>query len=97
MAIEFTQFLLPNGRREPVSIERPAEIEALACKFTTDGGWFECEVLTTGHVSLTACMNRDSGDNDIAIEVVRNAPGLIGEAVDRLVARAIKHTTSPAA
>jgi len=90
MAIDFTQFLLPRGERRKTSIERPAEIEALADKFIAVGGWFECEVLTTGHASLTACMDRDDGDNDIEIEVVPNGPG-IGEAVDRLVQRAVKH------
>lgn len=90
MAIEFTQFVLPRGERKPTSIERPDEIETLADKFIAGGGWFECEVLTTGRVSLTACMNRENGDNDIEIEVVPNGPG-IGEAVDRLVSRAVKH------
>lgn len=91
MAIEFTQFVLPRGERKPTNIERSADIEALADKFIAGGGWFECEVLTTGHVSLTACMNRENGDNDIEIEVVPNGPG-VGEAVDRLVSRAVEHT-----
>ena len=94
MAIEFTQFLLPNGQRKTVLIERPSEIEALADKFIAGGGWFECEVLTTGQVSLTACMNRDDGDNDLEIEVVNNGPDVV-DAVDRLVQRAIKHQATP--
>ncbi len=93
MAIAFTQFVLPRGERKPTSIERSPEIEALADKFIAGGGWFECEVLRTGHASLTACMNRDDGDNDIEIEVVPNGPG-IGEAVDRLVSRAVKHVAA---
>ena len=93
MAIEFTQFVLPRGERKPTRIERSPEIETLAEKFIAGGGWFECEVLRTGHVSLTACMNRKNGDNDLEIEVVPNGPG-IGEAVDRLVQRAVKHVTA---
>lgn len=90
MAIEFTQFVLPRGERKQTWIERDDDIEALAERFVAGGGWFECEVLTTGHASLTACMNRENGDNDIEIEVVPNGPG-VGEAVDRLVKRAVKH------
>ncbi len=96
MAIEFTQFVLPRGERKQLFIDRPEEVEAVAERFVAGGGWFEAEILTTGHVSLTACMNRDDGDNDIEIEVVENGPAVV-EAVDRLVARAIKHTTAPAA
>ena len=54
MSIPFTQYLLPNGQRRAQQIDRPADIESLAEKFIASGGRYECEVLTTGHVSFTA-------------------------------------------
>lgn len=84
--IEFTQYIRPNGRRAQVSIERSAEIEALAVKILERGARFECEHLSTGHASLTVHYL----DEDIAIHVVENAPGVVGEGVDRLVRDAAK-------
>jgi hypothetical protein len=81
--IPFMQYLRPNGRRVPVEIDRPAEIEALAQEFIARGGYFECEELSTGHASLTAG-HPDAEESDIAIEVVRNGPA-VPDAVDRLV------------
>lgn len=82
MAIPFTQYLLPNGRRAPTEIERGPEVEAKAREIIAAGYCFECELLTTGHVSLTIADPLEQ--EDVAIEVVPNGPGL-GEAVDKLV------------
>jgi hypothetical protein len=82
--IPFTQYILPHGRRTSVSIDRPDEISSLAERFIESGGRYEAEVLTTGHVSLTACLD----DDDIGIEVVNNGPG-VAEAVDRLVHKSV--------
>lgn len=84
--VPFTQYLRPDGRKRQEFIVRPADICAKAQAFIDSGGWFECEVLTTGHVSLTACANVDDEPQDIDIEVVQNGPG-VGEAVDRLIER----------
>ena len=81
--IPFTQYLRPDGRRTPVEIDRPPEIETLAHEFIDRGGYFECEELTTGHASLTAG-HPDAEQGDIAIEVVKNGPA-VPDAVDRLV------------
>lgn len=91
MAIHFTQYLRPNGRRTSVSINRPADIEALADKFIAAGGCFECEELGDGHASLTAVAveDEDEGSTDIAIKVVPNGP-LVPDAVDALVRDAVK-------
>lgn len=88
MAIEFTQYILPRGRKEPVSIDRPSDIEALADKFIASGGWYEAEILTTGHVSLTACAHVNDEPQDIEIEVCSNNDA-VPEAVDRLVRKSI--------
>lgn len=93
MAIPFTQYMRPSGRPKEVSIELPADIEALADRFIDAGGRFEAEVLTTDEVSLTAVFKDESGEEgDVEIEVVPNGPGM-KEAVARLVARAVKHAT----
>jgi hypothetical protein len=84
--IPFTQYLRPDGRKEPVEIDRPPEIEQLAQEFIARGGYFECEELNTGHASFTAG-HPDAEEGDIAIEVVMNGPDVL-EAVDRLVRKA---------
>jgi hypothetical protein len=82
--IPFTQYLRPNGRKVGVTIARPVEIATLAQKFIATGGWFECEHLQTGHVSLTACMIVDGEPQDVLCELVENGPD-VPPAVDRLV------------
>ena len=77
--------MLPNGRREPRFIDRPVEIEIIASRFIDSGGKYECEVLTTGQVSLTAVKRLKGEEQDVAIVVCENKPGLIGEKVDELV------------
>jgi hypothetical protein len=47
MTIPFTQYLRLNGRKRPVEIDRPEEIEAIARRFIESGGRYECEELTT--------------------------------------------------
>ena len=85
--IPFTQFVRPDGRRREGGFDRPEEVESKARKFIESGGWFECEVLTTMQISLTACKNVDGEPQDVAIELCANGPGL-EEAVDLLVAKA---------
>jgi len=93
--IPFTQYLLPNGRRRDEAIERPPEIEALAQQFIASGGRYECEILTTGHVSLTAVktIDENEGPQDVEIIICANGPG-IKEKVDELVKRSIRHIGS---
>lgn len=86
--ISFTQYMRPDGRKVPVSIEMPDEIEALAHVFIESGGWFEVEHLTTGHASLTACHIVDGEPDDIAIRVVQNGPPVV-QAVEELVREAV--------
>lgn len=78
--IHFTQFLLPDGRRNPIEIWRPASIADKADAIRDAGFRFECEVLSTGHVSLTIT----DDEMDRAIEIVANGPGVLA-AVDRLI------------
>lgn len=85
--IPFLQYLLPDGRKKAVTISRSPEIEALAQDFIDRGYWFECEILSDGIVSLTACARIDGESVDVAMELVENGQG-VPETVDRLVRRA---------
>jgi hypothetical protein len=80
--IPFTQYMRPDGRRVEVLIGRPSEIAALASRIIERGFLFECEHLTTGHVSFTIA----GPDDDEDIEVVSNGPE-VPVAVDRMVKR----------
>ncbi len=85
--MRFTQFLLPDGRTRPMTINRFPEVESLASRVVDAGGILESEVLTTGEVSLT-CERDVNGEREtLAIEIVKNGPGVLG-GVDRLVATA---------
>jgi hypothetical protein len=89
MSIVFTQYLRPHGRKERTEIDMPPAIEALAKEFVEAGGWYESEMLGDDKtVSLTACWNREDGDNDIAIEVVPNGPAVV-DAVEAVVRKSI--------
>lgn len=82
-AVPFTQYLRPNGRAVPVKIEVADDAALKARKIIDFGLEFECEVLSTGEVSLTIT---DPEDGDLDIEVVPNGPGM-REAVERLIDR----------
>lgn len=81
-SIPFTQYVMPNGRKRPVSIEVARDVAEKADQLIESGLAFECEVLATGHVSLTIT-DPVEGD-DLAIEVLQNGPG-IREAVEKMV------------
>jgi hypothetical protein len=80
--IPFTQYLRPDGRQVPVSIDRPVEVADLAHRIIERGFRFECEHLSTGHASLTIA----GRDDDEDIEVVPNGPS-VPAAIDRMVKR----------
>jgi hypothetical protein len=90
MAIPFTQYLLPDGRRKETGLDRPADIEALAELFIAAGGKYECEVLTTGAVSLTACMVVDGEMQDVEIAISKNDESIL-DAVDNIVRASVAH------
>ncbi len=85
MSIEFTEFMLPNGKRRPVNIDRPDQIEDKARKIVEAGYVFECEVLRTGMISLTVADPHE--DRDVEIVLVPNGPQ-VPVGVDTLVERA---------
>lgn len=90
MAVPVTQFMLPDGRRKAITVERPREIAERAHKIIGRGLRFEAEVLMTGQVSLTVS---DPGEEvDLFIEISPNGPEVL-EAFDRLVLAAEEEPT----
>lgn len=79
--IPFTQYMLPNGRKVETSIEVDRDVADKAHSLIIEGLRFECEVLTTGDVSLTIT---DPEVGDLDIRIVSNGPG-VREAVEELV------------
>jgi len=82
--VPFTQYMRPNGRPVPMTIDRPESVANQAQQLLEAGFCLEAEVLTTGQVSITV----SDGENDIAGELTENGPGIL-DAVDRLIGRAI--------
>ena len=80
--IEFTQYVLPHGRRKPVSIDRPQPIFDKAQEIIANGYCFECEILTTGHVSVTIADPEE--ELDVAIKVVGN-DSAVPAAIDEMI------------
>lgn len=80
--IPFTQFLRPDGRQRVALINRPDEVAEQAERIIAAGYHFECEELSTGHVSFAV----SNGDGDHDIEVCLNGPG-VPVFVDRLIIR----------
>lgn len=89
MSIPFTQFMLPDGRRGQISIDRAPETESVAASLVQKGVSFEIEILRTGDVSMEALLpiTADGDQASLAIEICANGPG-VPCAVDRLVANA---------
>ncbi len=78
--IPFTQYKLPDGHAETISVDRPADIEEKANAVIAAGGIFEIEILTTGEVSMEVMLHGEP----LAGELCENGPA-VPPAVDRLV------------
>lgn len=80
--IPFIQYLLPNGLREYVEVNRSEDVETKAGQIIAAGFRFEVEILKTGAVSVTIT-NDEEGD--VAIEVIDTDGPEVLEAVDRMI------------
>lgn len=85
--MNFTQYLLPDGRKKPMEIFMPDEVEEIASQLTQKGYEFEAEILTTGEVSLECVYGEGES---AAIEIVPNGPDVIS-AVEKLVRDALQY------
>lgn len=85
MTITFTQFLMPHGEQKTVSCDGMSpELEAIHNSLIAKGCRGECEMLSTGMISMTYEYKEDC---TIAIEVCSNGPETM-EALKRLIIRA---------
>jgi hypothetical protein len=76
MTIHLTQYCLPDGRRQIISIDCPAAVEEKARLLESAGYALEAEILSSGTVSFTIVgMNEHGEENDVDIELCRNGPG----------------------
>jgi hypothetical protein len=73
-----------RGEREDNAFARRADIESAAQRFIESGGRFECEVLRSAEVSLTAIMNFCGGSYDVVRLICPNGPE-VPSTVDQLV------------
>ena len=81
--IPFTQYLMPDGRKEEVKIARSAGVAKKAQEIISAGYALECEMLSDySTISLTICDDKE----DLDIELCKNGPG-IPEAVDNMILR----------
>lgn len=89
MDVKFTQHSLPDGRKSPWSIDRPAAIADKARRAEEKGVRFEMEVLRSGEVSLTAEIDHLGETDLLAIEVVPMG-AQVPIAVDAVVTQAFE-------
>lgn len=92
MTIQFTQFLMPDGRQQDVEITRPAEIEGLASELRDAGNRFEIEMLSD-YKTISMTIEDDDEDGEIILrgmEVVENGPD-VPIAVDKMIKEAHAH------
>ena len=82
--IEFTQYLMPDGRKKTVNIDRPHAVAAKAGKLLSLGYRFECEMLSDYTTISLTIVHDDHEDGDVAIEVIQNGPDVPG-AVDQMI------------
>jgi len=82
MDIKFTQYFLPDGRQKEVFIDRPKDVAEKAERIAAAGYKLECEVLMTGHVSLT--IFDPNQEIDVANEVCNNGPA-VPESIDKMI------------
>jgi hypothetical protein len=80
--VQFTQYIRPDGRTKPITIDVPRDIADKAERLAEWDVHFTAEILRTEEISLTA---EDATINEtLDIEVVLNGPEVI-DAVNRLI------------
>lgn len=67
MTIMFTEYVLPNGMKQPKEFNRSDRIEKMAEDLIEHGAYFDYEILRNGLVSMTAEM--EDGEIILAAEL----------------------------
>lgn len=86
-SIRFTQYMLPNGRKETHYIERDGEILAKARKLEAAGFVFECEMLRDYSTISFEVLHDEDGDRSLAHKLVKNGPD-VPATVDQMIVEA---------
>lgn len=80
-SIEFTEYILPNGRKKKKYFIRPLDIVEKADKIIEKGYRFEMEKLRTGEISITIFDPKKTIDIDIRIcsesNIIENVDNMI--------------------
>lgn len=88
--VEFKQYLHPDGRTKPFSIDITDALRTHVEGIKSVGAKLECEILSNGVVSFTITNPQGVDFNpegvDFDIELSPNGPEVLG-AVDRLIRR----------
>lgn len=79
--IKFTQYLMPDGRKDPVLIDRPQPVYDKATQIVEAGYCLEIEMLQD-YSTISMTIARDGDDH--AIKVVPNGPE-VPKAVDEMI------------
>lgn len=79
--ITFTQYIPPNGKQVPTTIERPDDISEMAEALQKKGFQFSIEILSTGMIAMYCGKPNDDDEN---IRLCNNGPN-VPDAVDELV------------
>lgn len=89
MNIPFTQYLMPDGRKRPVTWEATSHEQEIKAQALLDAkAYFECEMLQTRDISLTCEIEDNDGETvTLAHELCPNDEAVV-KAVERLVERA---------
>lgn len=97
-SIRFTQYLLPNGRKEQVEFPTESrEVFTKAMEIMAAGFHFEAEILQTGQASFTI----GDKDGDYVYSIVENGPAVPAaveaminqHTVDELISMREQHNT----
>lgn len=85
--VEFTEYVLPNGRKRSRAIRVDGEVTRCWAELLFERGVrFEMEVLRTGEASLTAEADDDEGETVVlACQLVPNDAAAVEAAASRLV------------
>lgn len=65
MDVHFTQFLRPDGRRRPNTIDRPDDIGLAAQELVAAGCHLDIEELQTGDISMSVEREDDEGETEV--------------------------------
>ena len=96
-AVPFTQFLMPNGRRQTILIDRPVEVADAALWLIAQGCSLEIEMLsdyTTISMEVMGPPGADGEDNCLAGDICPNGPE-VPVHVDRMIFKAKAHLEQP--